>query len=378
MPDLSDIAHHPTRVVDGFPVGRHVRVPEKESPMSRWTMSRRLAAGFLAVVLMSMGVSTFLMNRMGRMDSDTKVVLATSDRIKVALDAHEALIALGRAALISIITANPAVSLEDDTMAQRGVTETEAAVKRMVDGVAKLRSSASGDPAEMRLLDQLSANASELKAVLAETEGVRATQGGGAATQVLVAKGAVVSDAGQALLDKMVKVVEASQTKAAKTSANSYSRSRNLSLLLSGLTTLLAALIAWRVSRSVSRSVGRGAVSVSTSAGDLGAVSAQMSANAMETAMQADVVSGAAGRVSDSVQTVASAVEEMTASVREIAQNAGEASKVAEQAVEVAEATNATVSKLGVSSAEIGEVIAVITSIAEQTNLLALNATIEA
>ncbi len=40
--------------------------------------------------------------------------------------------------------------------------------------------------------------------------------------------------------------------------------------------------------------------------------------------------------------------------------------------------TNETVSKLGASSVEIGNVVKVITSIAEQTNLLALNATIEA
>ncbi len=40
--------------------------------------------------------------------------------------------------------------------------------------------------------------------------------------------------------------------------------------------------------------------------------------------------------------------------------------------------TNVTVTKLGESSAEIGQVIKVITSIAQQTNLLALNATIEA
>jgi methyl-accepting chemotaxis protein len=40
--------------------------------------------------------------------------------------------------------------------------------------------------------------------------------------------------------------------------------------------------------------------------------------------------------------------------------------------------TNGKVERLGTSSAEIGQVIEVITSIAEQTNLLALNATIEA
>ena len=44
----------------------------------------------------------------------------------------------------------------------------------------------------------------------------------------------------------------------------------------------------------------------------------------------------------------------------------------------MAASANTTVSKLGESSAEIGQVVKVITSIAEQTNLLALNATIEA
>jgi len=58
--------------------------------------------------------------------------------------------------------------------------------------------------------------------------------------------------------------------------------------------------------------------------------------------------------------------------------NNNEAARVASEAVKVAETTNATISKLGESSKEIGQVIKVITSIAEQTNLLALNATIEA
>jgi methyl-accepting chemotaxis protein len=51
---------------------------------------------------------------------------------------------------------------------------------------------------------------------------------------------------------------------------------------------------------------------------------------------------------------------------------------VATVAVKAAEMTNGTIAKLGQSSAEIGEVVKVITSIAQQTNLLALNATIEA
>jgi methyl-accepting chemotaxis protein len=108
------------------------------------------------------------------------------------------------------------------------------------------------------------------------------------------------------------------------------------------------------------------------------AASHQMSANAEETSVQANVVSAAAEQVSKSVQTVASATEEMTASIKEVARQAHESTKVATEAVKMAEATNATVSKLGTSSVDIGNVVKVITSIAEQTNLLALNATIEA
>jgi methyl-accepting chemotaxis protein len=117
---------------------------------------------------------------------------------------------------------------------------------------------------------------------------------------------------------------------------------------------------------------------LASSSEELSAVSHQMSANAEETATQSNVVSAAAEQVTKNLQTVATATEEMTSSIKEIAKNANEAAKVATSAVKTAETTNATVAKLGESSAEIGQVIKVITSIAQQTNLLALNATIEA
>jgi methyl-accepting chemotaxis protein len=120
------------------------------------------------------------------------------------------------------------------------------------------------------------------------------------------------------------------------------------------------------------------AVQVASASEELTAVSQQMSANAEETSAQAKVVSSATAQVSQNLQTVATGAEEMGASIKEIAKNATEAAKVATSAVKVAETANATVSKLGDSSTEIGQVIKVITSIAQQTNLLALNATIEA
>jgi methyl-accepting chemotaxis protein len=107
-------------------------------------------------------------------------------------------------------------------------------------------------------------------------------------------------------------------------------------------------------------------------------VSAQIAASAERTTGEAQHVSAAAGEVSRSVSTVSAGGGEMSTSIREISQNATEAAQVAGEAVQLASTTSHTMGKLGESSAEIGNVIKVITAIAEQTNLLALNATIEA
>jgi methyl-accepting chemotaxis protein len=136
-------------------------------------------------------------------------------------------------------------------------------------------------------------------------------------------------------------------------------------------------VMADKLSESMGK-ISNNAQTLASSSEELSAVSAQMSSNAEETSSQANVVSAASEQVSKNIQTVATATEEMSASIKEIAKSATEAAKIATAAVRTAETTNATVGKLGESSAEIGQVIKVITSIAQQTNLLALNATIEA
>jgi methyl-accepting chemotaxis protein len=120
------------------------------------------------------------------------------------------------------------------------------------------------------------------------------------------------------------------------------------------------------------------AQTLASSSEEMTSVSQEMAGTAEETSAQANVVSAASQEVTKNVQTVATGAEEMETSIREIAQNANEAARVASSAVQVADSANATISKLGESSAEVGQVVKVITSIAEQTNLLALNATIEA
>jgi methyl-accepting chemotaxis protein len=124
--------------------------------------------------------------------------------------------------------------------------------------------------------------------------------------------------------------------------------------------------------------VAENAQQVANASEEFSAVSQQITSNSEETTAQANVVSSATDQVNRNLQTVATGAEEMSSTIADIAKNATESARVAGQAVKTAETTNATISKLGASSAEIGQVIKVITSIAQQTNLLALNATIEA
>jgi methyl-accepting chemotaxis protein len=132
------------------------------------------------------------------------------------------------------------------------------------------------------------------------------------------------------------------------------------------------------VLREVVARIAASADAVAASSADLAAESGRMSATAGETTSRSGGVAAAADAIGRSVQTVASGAQEMGVSIREIARNADEAARVAAEAVVEARATTETVTRLGESSREIGDVVQVITGIAEQTNLLALNATIEA
>jgi methyl-accepting chemotaxis protein len=131
----------------------------------------------------------------------------------------------------------------------------------------------------------------------------------------------------------------------------------------------------WRTKIST---IGQTAKDMASSSEELSTIAQQLTKSSQDASEQANGVSSSSERVSANVGIVAASSEEMLASIREISKSATEAARVAKSAVTMADATNHTISKLGISSKEIGKVIKVITSIAQQTNLLALNATIEA
>jgi methyl-accepting chemotaxis protein len=130
--------------------------------------------------------------------------------------------------------------------------------------------------------------------------------------------------------------------------------------------------------RKVVNAVQCNADTLASSSENLRLVSGQMQGSADGNATEARAMREVDARVTEHLQTVASSSEEMTASIQEIARSAAEAAGVASEAVEVTARAREAVTRCGSGSAEIGQIIRVITTIAEQTNLLALNATIEA
>lgn len=155
-------------------------------------------------------------------------------------------------------------------------------------------------------------------------------------------------------------------------------RERVITLLTTFGALLLAVVVAFLLGRRIVQAVRRVSAAVTDASSRLRGQSGSMAQTAESTHGQAQAVSMAAERVSANTDAVAAAVEEMSSSVSEIASSAHQASVVASHAVDLSHSANDTVAKLGLSSADIGRVVDVITAIAEQTNLLALNATIEA
>jgi methyl-accepting chemotaxis protein len=124
--------------------------------------------------------------------------------------------------------------------------------------------------------------------------------------------------------------------------------------------------------------VDTGIHTLSATSGKLRDTAGKLSTSADNASDQSTLVSYAADQVSMSVVSAATGSEQMEAAIRDIADNAARAASIAAEAASTADRANGTVAKLGESSAEIGNILKVITSIAQQTNLLALNATIEA
>jgi methyl-accepting chemotaxis protein len=130
--------------------------------------------------------------------------------------------------------------------------------------------------------------------------------------------------------------------------------------------------------RSLLGDMATTATGVASAAGQVSAVGDEVAGAAATAAAHTSSVAGTADEVTRSIGTVAMGSSQMSAAIEEISQNAHQAADVAQDTVRLAGEAGQVIDRLGTSSAQIVDVVGVISAIAEQTNLLALNATIEA
>lgn len=127
--------------------------------------------------------------------------------------------------------------------------------------------------------------------------------------------------------------------------------------------------------------------------------SGEVSTAADQTQKSVSMLSEASQRQADEIAQVSEAVNEMAVSIDMVSYNAAESSSVAERSVDIAskgavvvqntidgmdnirgqiQETAKRIKRLGESSQEIGDIVALINDIADQTNILSLNAAIQA
>lgn len=126
------------------------------------------------------------------------------------------------------------------------------------------------------------------------------------------------------------------------------------------------------------RQVTTNVAAVDVASANLSSESAAIAQESQRAAEKLATMAASAEEVSESMQCMERGTEAMGTSITDISDGVAKATSTAAEAVEMAQQTMATITKLGDSSQEVGDVVKLITSIAQQTNLLALNATIEA
>jgi methyl-accepting chemotaxis protein len=153
---------------------------------------------------------------------------------------------------------------------------------------------------------------------------------------------------------------------------------RAIILVLTATGALLMSGCAVVIARSISRPLGRMVRDMTGALRSVEAAGASLAQSAEANQRDAVASAGTASQVSTHVQAVATATGQLSASINEISASVSQATRVADDAVRAAQSSSDSVARLGVSSAEISQVLELITSIAGHTKLLALNATIEA
>lgn len=338
--------------------------------MSKWTIGRRIAVGFLVVLMQSLSVGVYALWKTAHTASQLNLVSSEYLPENELASQIERGLLNARIHFVYFITIQKEGSLEKGWERFHGAEQQLAKLRELV--------AQSETFAEIRPdVEQLCRDFNRYKPVLEQTVEVverRANQGAEFAAllnEVTRLGGATVDSAGR---------LSRRGTEAANESAKEVS-ARRATVILAGAC-LAGLLIGLALTFYVTRDI----------AGALGKITQELDEAAHQVAETASQVGGSAEALSKGASEQAASLEQTSASSQEInsmaGKNAANSKSAMEKMTETAqqilganqnlEQMVASMNAINASSDKISKIIQVIDEIAFQTNILALNAAVEA
>ena len=348
--------------------------------MNNWTISRRITAGLSALVLLTLLIGAFAVERMQAMSQS---ITTLSDNNVPSLAVLNEIVRHSR----------QEAYLQDDIAtagAERRASLETALAKEKADldaTVSRYETLLIASERDRRLFDEIKARLADQRAVARQlaikpdAPLVEGQESAGIAAERPEASEVLLSPARKKLLAAIEESVQYNVDLAQATGDEGKSLAASAMQLLKisvAVVVLLAIGISFFIVRSTSRVLGE-------IIGSLDASALQTASAARQVSMASQMLSSGASDQASAVEETGASLEEISSMVRATADNAGRAKDLAAQARGVAEGGSKimadmqlAMTAIDASSAEVAKIVKNIDEIAFQTNILALNAAVEA
>ncbi len=342
----------------------------------RWTFGQKIAAGFAAVVALTLIGSVLGIRAL-------RTVVADKDRVLTENAANLIDAAKFQAAVeFKVATARGFLLTGNQTHLQR-LTEADADVDQLL---RQLRSRLSASEGTADLLARIQQAQGEYTAVA--NQAVALKQSGAPIGEVAKTFEETVTPKRLALdklVDEFVTREERRLDVAKAASTAEASSAQRITVIIIGLTVAVSVVLAAFLSRRLGRDIGAAIQHIRSSSAELQSASNQQVTSAREQAT--------------SMNEISTTVSELLATSRQIAESAQRVAHISEETTGAAKTGDQTVRSahesitgikqhvdhvvtsmldLGKKSQQIGGVVDIINELAEQTNILSINASIEA